>query len=405
LLDQFDEAGELRNRDSFVEKITMLFAAADVSAGDSVQIMTIHKAKGLEFDTVILPGLDRGSRVDDASLLLWMEQQQQDGNQGLLLAPVKEAGKKESVIYDYINHLHKEKQRYEEGRLLYVATTRAKKHLHLFGNVKLKNTTQGQLLISPKSNSLLSRLWSVVEESFQQALGQHGTNGSRHIPAPDLSITHLRRLPCTWKLPNAPEHVAWQSCEEFTQLNETGTKIEFEWAGEAIKHIGTVVHRCIQVIAEEGIDSWTPERINANRSAYQLLLMRLGVLNEEIDWSCHRVEDALIKMITDKRGQWILSNEHQDVHNEYTLTGLYQGKIINVIVDRTFVDENGIRWVVDYKTSRHAGADVDEFLSREQQRYKEQLEKYGTLIQHLHGGPLKLGLYFPLLQGWMAWDL
>ena len=70
---------------------------------------------------------------------------------------------------------------------------------------------------------------------------------------------------------------------------------------------------------------------------------------------------------------------------------------------RAFVDEDGVRWVVDYKTSRHEGPDVDIFLNQEQERYQAQLEKYGALIQALDTSPVRLGLYFPLLKGWREW--
>ena len=43
-----------------------LFATPDVLADASLQLMTIHKAKGLEFDTVILPGLSRIPSQDDS---------------------------------------------------------------------------------------------------------------------------------------------------------------------------------------------------------------------------------------------------------------------------------------------------------------------------------------------------
>ena len=78
--------------------------------------------------------------------------------------------------------------------------------------------------------------------------------------------------------------------------------------------------------------------------------------------------------------------------------------MISIKIDRTFVDQDGIRWIIDYKTSRHEEEDVDAFLDQQQERYREQLEKYGALMK-LHGGePVKLGLYFPLLQGWREWE-
>jgi len=73
---------------------------------------------------------------------------------------------------------------------------------------------------------------------------------------------------------------------------------------------------------------------------------------------------------------------------------------MNVIIDRTFIDADGTLWIIDYKTSRHEGPDVNAFLDQEQERYRPQLEKYGVLLQNCDNRPIKLGLYFPLLRGW-----
>jgi ATP-dependent exoDNAse (exonuclease V) beta subunit len=78
--------------------------------------------------------------------------------------------------------------------------------------------------------------------------------------------------------------------------------------------------------------------------------------------------------------------------------------IVNVIVDRTFVDADGTRWIVDYKTGTHEGADVEAFLDREQERYRGQLEQYAALLRVLDPRPIRLGLYFPLLNGWREWS-
>jgi hypothetical protein len=59
-------------------------------------------------------------------------------------------------------------------------------------------------------------------------------------------------------------------------------------------------------------------------------------------------------------------------------------------------DANGERWIVDYKTSSHEGADPEGFLDRERERYAAQLARYARAA----GGGHRLGLYFPLLRGW-----
>ena len=74
-----------------------------------------------------------------------------------------------------------------------------------------------------------------------------------------------------------------------------------------------------------------------------------------------------------------------------------------MVIDRTFVDEHGTRWIIDYKTGAHSGGGVDEYLDREQERYRQQLERYASVMSKMEGSPIRLGLYFPLLGGWREW--
>jgi len=73
-LESHEEAGEIADPAAFEDGLAELYALPDLQADERLQIMTIHKAKGLEFDTVIVPGLGRAPRADDARLFVWMEQ-------------------------------------------------------------------------------------------------------------------------------------------------------------------------------------------------------------------------------------------------------------------------------------------------------------------------------------------
>ena len=65
------------------------------------------------------------------------------------------------------------------------------------------------------------------------------------------------------------------------------------------------------------------------------------------------------------------------------------------VMDRVFRDLDGTLWIVDYKTSRHEGAELETFLDRERERYASQLESYVAAVKEA-----RAGLYFPLLRGW-----
>jgi len=67
------------------------------------------------------------------------------------------------------------------------------------------------------------------------------------------------------------------------------------------------------------------------------------------------------------------------------------------------VDENNVRWIIDYKTSSHEGGALEVFLDNQVQRYKSQLENYAFIMKKIDHREIKMGLYFPLMQAWREW--
>ena len=68
---------------------------------------------------------------------------------------------------------------------------------------------------------------------------------------------------------------------------------------------------------------------------------------------------------------------HLDARTEYRVRHQGVGGIRTFVIDRAFKDEDGRVWAVEYKTSCHEGADIDEFLGQERERYADQLSAYG----------------------------
>jgi ATP-dependent exoDNAse (exonuclease V) beta subunit len=88
---------------------------------------------------------------------------------------------------------------------------------------------------------------------------------------------------------------------------------------------------------------------------------------------------------------------HDDAHSELALTGQIDGRLQSIVIDRSFVDADGQRWVIDYKTSIHEGGDLDGFIANEVRRYRGQLERYARFARELGPQPVRTALYFPLL--------
>lgn len=408
-LESYEESGVIAELAVFEEKLAKLFALPDLQADDTLQIMTIHKAKGLEFDCVIVPGLGRSSRSNDKQLFMWMERPARlgQGRPDLLLAPIHETGTEADGIYTWLEKLDSEKQRFEDDRLLYVAATRAKQHLHLLGNVKLAADKDG--VIEPKepaAKTLLSKLWPVVQPHFAEAAALELSTPTP-LSADEKEIEEegsvidqsLRRIISGWTSPTAPPCVAWQPPKDRTQVQD---QIEFSWVGETARHVGSVVHRWLQRIAEDEMQGWNTARIQLLRDTFKQELIACGLNDSDSEAATARVVTALAHALGDARGQWLLGPQ-QEASNELRKTAMIGGERMHLVIDRTFLDAQGQRWIVDYKTSSHQGADVEGFLDREQERYRAQLERYAVVMRMLDEQPVKLGLYFPLLKGWREW--
>jgi len=394
LIEELEVGGDLPALELLAERAASLYALPDTKADARLQVMTMHKAKGLEFDTVIVPGLGYAPPHKEQRLLIWLERPRAQEASDLLLAPIKEASERTDEIYRYLDRLDDVREAHEDARLIYVAATRAKSRLHLIGQLDGKK---------PRSNSLLERLWPVVQKEFEKAaqLPHDIQPEAEHAGEPQPEI---RRFISDWKIPAPPGGLDWKPRAEIEyEARSPHDEVEFSWASETAKQVGTVVHRWLQLIGEEEQkQNWDRSRIEALRPSFKSELESVGVPQEEINAAVERVVAALVQTLEDKRGRWLLGSK-REAHSEWRLTGLLEGELVNVRIDRTFVDENNVRWIVDYKASTHEGGDLEAFLDREQERYRKQIEQYAALMKMLDGREIKLGLYFPLLKGWREW--
>lgn len=395
VLEELEEGGDLVQFDALAERVSQLFALPDSGADDTLQLMTMHRAKGLEFDTVILPGLGYPPRPNDARLLLWAERPHLRVGAELLLAPIRSRAQERDPLYRYLGLLEDVKAKHEDGRLLYVAATRARSRLHLIGHAEVRKDGP-----SPSPRSLLARLWPVVEADYRRALADASAVPIDSPPAPAAELA-IRRFPVDWGPPAPPAAVvetsAWSKREGAIE------QVEFSWVSESARHVGTVVHRTLQAIAEQGLDAWSVERVAATREIFARDLRLLGVPEMQLEGALERVLAAVSSTLADPRARWILS-PHAHAQSELRLTGLLNGALVDAAIDRTFVDDRDVRWIVDFKTGSHEGSDPEGFLDNERLRYREQLERYAALLGRMESRAIRLALYFPLLKGWREWE-
>lgn len=395
LLDRLEQEGLPLDRDTLDQHLEDLWAEPDARAHGHLQVMTIYAAKGLQFDTVIVPGLNKDTGGDGQKLMHWFELAE---SERIVLSPMRNVDEKESArrsgdLVKFISGVERQRQKLENGRLLYVAATRAVHSLYLLGAVEANRGGA----FTPRPTTLLGELWPAIgndqEPILQQQLAALDDPTARSGSAEDTGVAQVhRRLAADWRTPQPPTaHV-----REPAELTETPEYVEFSWAGEDARLAGNLVHRLLQHIAEEGAARWRQEGGMGGREDWcRQQLRRDGVHGSMADRIIDRTTQAVERCLASDRGRWILA-DHTEAACEYPVTAILDGRPSNLVLDRTFV-EDGTRWIIDYKTSSHAGGDLDTFLANEQERYRSQLRRYRKALEMTEDRTVRTALYFPLL--------
>jgi ATP-dependent helicase/nuclease subunit A len=365
-----------------------LYSSAPPQPG-AIELMTMHAAKGLEWDVVILPGLGRKTAVDRDPLLHWIELPRASAGTDLLLAPIR-AGDQEArgSLGGYIKRLRRDRLRLERVRLLYVAATRARRALHLLGAVpEPPSSAQSP---QPPRGSLLEILWPAIGAQFL-ALPLAAVAGDAGAQAAPPS---LWRLPAHWSMPPPPAGAPLKRLALGSP--SAASAPEYRWVGSTARAIGTIVHAELQRLSAGAQLTSSAASLTA-AGAYETWLAELGIAAEQHAPASARVREALERTLADETGRWLLSGTHREARSEWRLTGVHDGRVVNVIIDRMLVDERGQRWIVDFKTGTHEGGAERAFIDSEVERYRPQLQRYAALAARLGPEPVRLALYFPLL--------
>jgi ATP-dependent helicase/nuclease subunit A len=386
LLEDLDAGGEPTRLEEIDEALAELYADADPEGDERLQLMTIHRAKGLEFDTVIVPSLGRSPGRAPERLLTVLEQARGTATR-LLVAPIGAGGEADPVAR-YLRHLDARSDAEEAVRLLYVAATRARDRLCL-----LASTGRGS---RPRRDSLLARLWPVVGDAFG---GAAAARREAPVAAGGPARAPLRRLPSGWELPGTPPPKLWRMPEP-----DVAEAPEFTWVGDVARHVGRAVHRALDRIGKDGRGRWDALGPREQEARLRGLLRELGTPGGQLDAATARAAAAIRNTLEDTRGRWLLEQAHADARSEHELSAWIDDRLVAGTLDRTFVDEHGVRWIVDFKTGVHEGGSVERFLDEEVERYRPQLERYARLMRRIDRRPLRVGIYFPLLRAWREWE-
>lgn len=435
VLDSMTAKNEPVTQHTLERRLKRLYAKATSTQG-AVDIMTIHKAKGLEWDVVLVPAMHNQGANDSQVALNWLEMPsvETDGSQDVLLAPLPEKGEAASTLYSFIWEVRTQRTHAELKRLLYVAATRARRALHLFAAPEAD--TDGQ----PKfpSGTLLKAAGPAAMHFEFGAESSPSEQENSDMPDEVVSLAAAvenSTQASEQRRPTLERLAAWYNPLE--QLQTMGIHIPMPpdttpqqlsqrpLGSFGARAVGNAIHSFVERLAAElqsaivqgqqlveasqdlliKLTSWAP--------AIQAALRSGGLPTDEVQRATKTVLRALKNLLSSAEGRWILM-PHPEAESEVAWRTGNGETIRRVRLDRSFfagplplAPGKETLWIIDFKTGDRTASEQETFLQQEKQVYRAQLEEYGHLRASTlpAGTPIMLALSYPLMQRMVFWIL
>ena len=410
-----------------------------VSSECGVQLMTIHRSKGLEFEVVVVPEMHVTERGPSFRMLSWLERGLAEPDESgevteFLVAPFQSKGDGQGKAREWVERAYHEREKQEMRRLLYVAATRAREELHLFARPSYKEQADGSLALVAPSGSLLATAWPALQVEIGQrfanwvaervasppqpvmidSLAASGEAGNVIVMPSPARPVRLRRLPPDYCAPQQP--LVQPPVAESIPGDVSAQLYARHEGGMLSRALGNAVHSLLEQLAglRASLD-WNEARAQLLRLEPRIAAesRALGLGSDQAGDVAARALHHALDASADANGAWILS-PHPQAASEARWTGVIDGQLRAVRVDRVFQagpapqsEGDDCWWIVDYKTAHPHGV-LSEVALRDLRRlFAPQLQAYAEVLRKLHpeSKPIRAALYYPLMQVLDWWEI
>lgn len=361
LIAAHEDASTIRDWPAFSDALTRLYAAVPQSEHNPVQLMTMHKSKGLEFDAVFLPNLQKRGRGEDSEALYWMERLNDRRQTDFVLSPIATYDADDKVaLTEFIKSQRKQQKRYEDQRVFYVACTRAKKRLYL--SAQLKQAEDGQWL-PPSSSSLLHAGWQTLQHEFRPAPEHIKAAALKEEQVSTLSSRFIYALAPSWKQEFEQRFKEAKAESPEPGFDNSQLDIHELWREHRSEEsrAGTVLHQVLAQLCLRPDSAW--HDFATRPESWLHLFRQQGIHASKAAPWINQFTRCVLKLQSEPQARWLLSPDYVLSKCEWPLTYLdARQRRKNVVLDRCFIDEQNCLWIVDYKSSSpKKGQNIDSF--------------------------------------------
>jgi ATP-dependent helicase/nuclease subunit A len=371
LIREHARGGQLQDPEAFERAVAALYAQPSEGR---LELMTLHRAKGLEFDAVLLVGAGHAPRNDPGELLELIE----TPTDPPLVVPQPptatgtDPDPEWATLYDYALQRNRASRRAEGLRLLYVGLTRARQSLQVFASGRTDE--DGRLRVPEASLAGLLgaelRLPADAPVAPRPPVDRQRPPLAPRLPLP-TETAEARALARGWPVPQ--ERRAWRPSEQL--LAPEAAEVDEDVYAQAL---GTLFHEAMAALCAGA--TWEGEA-PARTQALKASLRRSGFAEPEVARGSARVLELVARVRASATGRALIGHWPWAA-SEYALAGYGDGQWISAVIDRCFEDGEGRLWVVDYKISARGidpGA-ADAYAEDSRRRYAAQVEGYARLM-------------------------